>query len=69
MTVASDLCRCGGASVVEQMDPAFKNSRRDLHQHRGGSCGTATSFTRATIDLAIQHLFELPVSWRQAYHL
>ena len=51
------------------MGPAFKSSRRNLHQHRGGSCGTATSFTRATIDLVIRDLFELPVCWRQASHL
>ena len=51
------------------MDPAFKSSRHDLHRHRGGSCGTATSFTRATTDLAIRDLLELPVSWRQAPHL
>ena len=51
------------------MDPVFKSSRCDLHQHRGGSCGTATSFTRATIDLAIRDLLSLTVSWRQASHL
>ena len=51
------------------MDPAFKSSRRDLHQHRGGSCGTATSFTRATIDLVIRDLLEDPGLWRQALHL
>ena len=51
------------------MDPAFKSSRRDLHQHRGGSCGTATSFTRAAIDLAIRHLLEITGQWREACHL
>ena len=56
-------------SVVEQMDPAFKSSRCDLHQHRDGSCGTATSFTRATIDLVIRDLLEDPGLWRQALHL
>ena len=56
-------------SVVEQMDPAFKSSCRDLHRHRGGSCGTATSFTRATIDLVIRDLLEDPCLWRQASHL
>ena len=56
-------------SVVEQMDPSFKSSRRDLHQHRGGSCGTATSFTRATIDLVIRDLLEHPGHWHTGCRL
>ena len=44
------------------MKHAYKSWRGGAHLNRGGSCGTATSFTRATIGLAIRHLLEIVVS-------
>ena len=51
------------------MKHVYKSSRCDLHQYRGGSCGTAAWFTLAAIDLAIRHLLEMIVPWREACHL
>ena len=40
-------------SVVEQVKHVYTSSRRDLHQNRGGSCGTATWFTREAVECAL----------------
>ena len=51
------------------MKPAYKSERRGPHHDRGGSCGTATSFTRATIDLVIRDLLEHPGHWHTGCRL
>ena len=40
-------------TIAEQVKPAYKSWRHGGHHGRGGSCGTATWFTRATIECAL----------------
>ena len=46
------------------MKPAYKSERRGPRHDRGGSCGTATSFTRATIECALLDLANVNIIGR-----
>ena len=51
-------------AIAEQVKPAYKSERRGPHHDRGGSCGTATSFTPATIECALLDLANVNIFGR-----
>ena len=55
---------CLALAIVQQVKPAYKSERRGPHHDRGGSCGTATSFTRATIECALLDLANVNIIGR-----
>ena len=50
--------------IAEQVKRAYKSKRRDAHRNRGGSCWTATWFTRAAVECALCDLPNIEIMER-----